>query len=58
MKKMKLKDLKNEKNDPNGTPMQRHKKSKLSGCQNFTRKNFPDGVRKFFRDKNALKVRK
>ena len=37
---------------------QRHKKSKLSGCQNFTRKNFPDGVRKFFRDKNALKVRK
>ena len=27
---------------------QRHKKSKLSGQQNFTRKNFPDGVREFF----------
>ena len=28
--------------------MQRHKKSKLSGWQNFMRKNFPDGVRKSF----------
>ena len=27
---------------------QRHKKSKLSGRQNSTRKNFPDGVRKSF----------
>ena len=27
---------------------QRHKKSKLSGRQNFTRKNFPDEARKSF----------
>ena len=33
---------------------QRHKKSKLSGRQNFTRKNFPDEARKSFsRQKSA-----
>ena len=29
---------------------QRPKKSQLSGRQNFTRKNFPDKVRRFFRN--------
>ena len=31
-----------------GSIFQRHKKSKLSGWHSFTRKNFPDGVRKSF----------
>ena len=38
--------------------IQRPKKSKFSGWQTFTRKNFPDGVRKSFFQQMRQKVRK
>ena len=37
------------------TIYQRHKKSKLSGRQNFTRKKFPDGARKSFSRQKCAK---